>query len=487
MSLHFPQIISRIKHFFTQLLTKFRQAITARPFANFFGLLAVIFLLIVVGNFLRKPKTETAQAVTQPKEVSVYHLGTQPEITVQAKIEKSGIVNLVAQTPGVVQKLKVKEGDHVKRGSSIVTLSTNYQGANLAAVSRSISQKNYQFLVDTYDTQKEIIERNKQIANAGEVQASQLRQISRDSFNDTKSLISLNDEILKTLDQQIKNLQAINVNGASDSAILQLQQAKAQTLAGQNAARSGLRNAEYLDNDDKEAAQIGRLQRDNTIKQLELQEKTLDLNKELAGLNVRIAQINESLMYPAAPCPGTVERVFVKVGQVVNPGTLIATIRGDQNTATAIALVSQQVAQNLSRVEPSQLLIKGQKVAVLPRSVSQEPTEANLHSAIFEVPDAYAAELNNQSFVEMVLPLGSKAMAQTNTVPLDAVYQTQEKAYVYVVDGASGSAKVKTKEVTLGQVFGQQVEVKTGLNKTEQIILDRSVVDGESVTTKSNN
>jgi biotin carboxyl carrier protein len=387
----------------------------------------------------------------------------------------------VAQTPGVVQKIKVKEGDHVKRGTSVVTLSTNYQGANLPAVSRSISQKNYQFLVDTYDAQKEIIDRNRQIANAGEAQGSKLRDITRQSFDDTKSLISLNDQILSTLDKQIQNLEATSVNPATDSAILQLKQAKAQTMAGQNAARAGLKSNEYLNDDNNEPAHIAQLQRDNTLKQLELQEKTLDLNKELARLNVRIAQINESLMYPAAPCPGTVERIFVKVGQVVNPGTVIASIRGDQNTATAVALISQQVAQNLSRVEPSQLLIKDKKVSVLPRSVSQEPTDGNLHSALFEVPDAYAAELTNNSFVEMILPLGSKAFAQAQTVPLDAVYQTQDKAYVYVMEGASGSAKVKTKEVTLGQVFGSQVEIKNGLDKTEQVILNRNVVDGETV------
>jgi TolA-binding protein len=116
------------------------------------------------------------------------------------------------------------------------------------------------------------------------------------------------------LDEQLKGLEAINVNGSSNSAILQLKTGKASALAGLNQARAALRSSEYQTGSDNEPAQIARLQKETTLKQLELQEKTLDLNREISLLNLRLSQIQEALMYPASPVEGRVERIHVKKG-----------------------------------------------------------------------------------------------------------------------------------------------------------------------------
>jgi len=209
----------------------------------------------------------------------------------------------------------------------------------------------------------------------------------------------------------------------------------------------------------------------------------LDLNKDLAQLNLKLAQISESLMYPASPCPGVVERIYVKVGQSVSPGTVLATIKGDQNTATAVAMVSQDIAMSLSSLGDSQTVIDGQPVTLTMRYVSQEATDGSLHSVLFSVPDEFSVKLANTSFLEVEVPVGIKVGGDSYLfVPLDAVHQGQAVASVYIVEDHDGQLKAVSKEVKLGNVYGAYVEVFEGLQPNDRIIINRNVIEGDTVT-----
>lgn len=459
--------------------------IRQRPFASFFGLLLLLFVIIAIGHQLRKPPAEVQTQAVAVKDVDLFSAGAVPHMALQAKVEKSGVITVVAQAPGIVQKIRVKEGDHVKRGSQLLALSTNYQGGNVADVARQITQKNYQFLVDNYDTQKDALDKQRELAKAGEAQASQMRSITRQSLDETSSLINLDQTILDGLNKQIDQLKLLNVNGSSDSAILQLQQAVAGTTAGLNGARAALRVNQYQSDDSKEPAEITTVSRDLALRQLDLQQHSLDLNKDLAKLNVRVSQINESLMFPASPFAGTVERILVKVGQSVNPGTALFSLRGDKNTASAIILASADVAGNISRLEPTQFTIHGQTLSISPRSISQEPTDGNLHSIIYTLPDTFADDVTNNSYITANVPAGvNYAKSDDPFVPLDGVYQTQESAYILVAEQQDGKLVAKSKQVQLGQVFGKYVEVLTGMSASDQVILGRNVVEGDVVRAK---
>jgi multidrug efflux pump subunit AcrA (membrane-fusion protein) len=466
--------------------TRILRFIDKHPLPTFFGLMALLVAIVVLGNHLRQPAPAAVAAEVPAKEVSLYHIGEAPRLQLQATIDKSGVINLVAQSSGVVQKIAVKEGDHVKRGSRIVNLSTNYQGGNAASLSRQISQTNYKFLDENLQNQKDIVNNQRDIARNVDTQNDKLREISRQSIDETSSLISLNEDIVNTLDQQISKLESMNVNGASDSAILAAKTGKSQVTAALNGLRSSLRNTQYTSSDDNEASKLSDLQRDVTLKQLDIQEKTLDLNKDIAKLNLRIGQVNEALMYPASPCPGVVERVYVKIGQVVNPGTLIATIRGDKNEATAVLLASQEVSAKISQIEESYIISGDTKVSVLPRYISKEPTTGTLHSILFSIPTEMADKFTNSSTVQVDVPIGyAQTTGSVPYIPLDAVYQTQEKSYVYVIDhDGNGKTIAKVREVQLGAVYGDYVEVKSGLAKGDEVIINRNVLEGDLVEVK---
>jgi hypothetical protein len=91
-------------------------------------------------------------------------------------------------------------------------------------------------------------------------------------------LIKLNEEIFNTLEQQIKTLEANPPSATNDQAILTAKQGKAGIASALNSLRTGLRTAEYQSSEDQEPAQMGDTSKDLALRQLDLQEKSLELS-----------------------------------------------------------------------------------------------------------------------------------------------------------------------------------------------------------------
>ena len=93
--------ISRFKKFgFTNSKNKFKKAIKhgdyiveRRPLTSFLTVLLLIFIFIVIGSFLRKPKLEK-EISTPEKEVSIYSIGSTAWIIEQDKINKQALADI---------------------------------------------------------------------------------------------------------------------------------------------------------------------------------------------------------------------------------------------------------------------------------------------------------------------------------------------------------------------------------------------------------
>ncbi|MBI3342458.1 efflux RND transporter periplasmic adaptor subunit [Candidatus Curtissbacteria bacterium] len=131
--------------------------IDRRPLTSFFALLVLLLVLIALGNFMRKPRHADQNVEVAPKIVQTYTIGATPKITVQGQIEKSGIVKITAQTPGIVSQINVKAGQQVWRGTNLLSLSSNYSGSNPLSVARQLAGAQYKNIVDTFPMQKDLI------------------------------------------------------------------------------------------------------------------------------------------------------------------------------------------------------------------------------------------------------------------------------------------------------------------------------------------
>ena len=453
--------------------------IQRHPFWSFFLALLLLFLVIMLGNTIFKAKPVEEKKADLPKQVEIYKLGSAPRISVQAEVEKSGVVKIVALMPGIVSSINVSEGDGVTKGKQLVSLSSNYQGGNVLSLSRQIAQNQYNSSEQTYPTQKELIEKQREIARKTDANADELRDISARSIDETRSSLDFNQGLLDSTDAQITSLEAISAPTTDQlSALAQAKAAKAQLLGAVNQLRSALRNTEYGASGDTPPSQLSDLGREIALKQLEVQEKSLEAGRQIAKLQYKLAAVSEAQMYPAAPFGGVVERVHVRIGQQVNPGTVLVTLSGNEKNVTLVASVPKETAFNVSLLEQSSVEIGNSFMGLTPAYISQEATQGQLYSVIYHVGDEYAEQFTDSSFVKMSLPIGTaRTSGIAPIIPVDSVFQTQQEAYVYVME--NGIAR--SKKVTLGDVQGSYVGIQDGLGSEDQVILSRTVVDGDHV------
>lgn len=457
---------------------KVTRFIRTKPLTSFFLILLILLILIATGNLFtaKKPEPKKSEIV---KNVQIYKIGESPKITLQAKIEKSGVIKINALTPGVIQSINFVEGDKVSKGAVLVNISSNYQGGNAAVIQRQLAQKQFQNAKDTLDSQKEIIQTQRDLATKADNNTDQLRDITSQSLQETRDLIDFNQSLIDNISQQITNDEQNNTNGINNINILQLKGQKATAQAGLSQLKSGLRQAEFQSAGDKPPAELANLQKDVTLKQLDLQQKALDLGLEVSRLQLTLAQINEALFFPASPFASIIQRVYVKEGQTVNPGTPLMTLSAIDDPITAIVNLPQNLASSVSSAEESMLYIDDQTIKLIPHFISTEATDGTLYSIIYTIPDQFSKSLTEGENISVEVPIG---LTQSNSaipfIPLDSVYQSTEKSTVLVVN----NDKAESREVSLGNVFGAFVEIKSGLATNDLVILNRNVLSGDKVS-----
>ncbi len=408
---------SRIKTISKSYYRRATAFIKRRPMPSFFIVLGLLLAVLIIGNLLQFKAEEKAPAPVT-KTVRVYDTGDGTKATFQASIEKSGVIQVVAQAPGIVSSINVKEGDAVGQGTQLVALASNYQGGNAASVQRQIAQAQYDNVVDTFGIQKELIGNQRDVATSSAV-------ISEQQSEQMKSP----NEKLNTYTTLLRDLQ-----------------------------------------------------HETTLEQLAVQDKGLDLSKEVSQLQLNLAAISESAMYPASPFVGKVERVYVHIGQVVSPGTPIATVTSAETTTTAVLQVPQRIAQMLLVGQTSTLMIGGKKVSLAPYYVSTQATDGQLYSVFYDIPEQYQKDLSDGDHISVIVPIDeSTTVANDPLIPIDAVYQTQESAFVLVVE----NGKAVTRTVTLGNITGSYVDVLSGLKSSDKVIIDRSVIAGDKIKVAS--
>lgn len=445
-----------------------------KPLTSFGVILVILLALIIVSNVLTSPKPKAEETTLPTKNVEVYTIGESPKITVQAVVEKSGVVKVVALGGGVVQKINVEPGQEVSRGTNLVSMSTNYQGGNVFSAQRQLAQVQYKSVLDTYNTQKDLINKQKELANKSDENADELRRISNDSLSSTRSLISLNNEMLSAAEAAQAQAEANN----DPQAVAQAKSLRAQLMSANLQLETGLRNSEFSGSDTNPQAELSDISKDIAIKQLDLQQKALDLNKEVSRISVVIAQINEALMYPSAPFSGKVERIYVKEGQVVSPGTPLVQISGNSQSLIAVALLSREMSQGISKAVPSTLRFGKEEFSAVPFYVSTEATDGNLYSAQFSIPEEFSSEVADKGYITIEMPIDFPNTGSTVPfIPIDAVFQTQDQAFVFT----AVKGKAKSTKVILGEVVGRYVEIKNGLGAEDRVILNRNVINGDPV------
>jgi len=215
-------------------------------------------------------------------------------------------------------------------------------------------------------------------------------------------------------------------------------------------------------------------------KQISVNKENAKLANEMSEFSLKQAQISAELARVSAPQNGTVEKIFVNPGQFVLAGTPIALFRSEKGSLLLEAKVSIDVASIISTEEYSMVNIAGEEVEIKPIYISSEATDSYLYSIIFCLDEKYSNSIANESFVSINIPL-DRSVSENYFHPLvslDTLQITQEGAFAFVFeDGVA-----RSRELDLGKVFGQYVEVISGLSKEDKVIINRNVFFGDRVS-----
>ncbi len=448
--------------------------IQKKPFTAFFAVLGVLFVLMIIGNLLFSPKATPQQNLSAAKQVQIYKLGSAPQVSYQGKVEKSGVIQIVAQVHGIVNSINVSEGQQVYAGTNILSLSTNYQGGNALTIAAQLAQTQYQNTKDTFDQQKDLIQKQKDLTNKNKDNATAMQNIASASATESANLVTFNQSIIDSLNQTLSNIPA------SDTATILQTKAQISQFQSANAQLdASVRNLQLQGAGDQPPTELASMQHDIAIEQLDIQEKTLNMSLEISRLQYNLALVNEANMYPSSPFAGVVDRILVHVGDDVSSGDILANISGSTQHVEIVVNAPQNIAKNVLRIEPSVLTIGDSSVEMIPSYVSQDATNGTLYSIIYQLDDKLASKLTNAAYVNVNIPIGTGDTSnEVPFIPLDAVVQTQEEAFVYVVDK---KMIAQVKKISLGQIQGRFVEVLSGLPNESQVILNRNVIEGDKV------
>lgn len=192
----------------------------------------------------------------------------------------------------------------------------------------------------------------------------------------------------------------------------------------------------------------------------------------------RLAQTQSGFFLLKAPYAGIVSEVAVTLGDMALPGRPLLTLH-DPSALRVTAAVPQallgELGSKLDQVRYEINGMGGSAARLQPASVELLPTiDAASHTAQIRLalpPAAADKALMPGLFARVWLPVGGSAKAgpQRLFLPASAILRRAELTAAYVVDA---QGKPSLRQVRLGRVAGDQVEVLSGLRPGDKVAAD---------------
>lgn len=207
--------------------------------------------------------------------------------------------------------------------------------------------------------------------------------------------------------------------------------------------------------------------------------ENLDQRLLSAKLNADIARSNEQVFTPFAPFSGRIEAIFVSKGDLVAPGTPIASIAGNAKRSILRAEIPASLALLVDPKGNHRVTLpSGETTSITLAHISANPTTADSFQATFILPDTEARFLGDTAILTITLAL--RNTADTIFIPLSATHIDRDSASVLI--DRNGTAEYTP--VTLGQSQSTFIEVTSGLSLGDRIILSRDIRNGDPVEIK---
>lgn len=189
---------------------------------------------------------------------------------------------------------------------------------------------------------------------------------------------------------------------------------------------------------------------------------------------LRGAQANFEKTVVRAPLAGTVNFLPLRVGDYVTAFTHVATVA--QNGALEVVTYVSQNDRDLLSVGAKVTLDQGSGT-ITSIAPALDPVRKQIEVRIAAAQGS--ALVNGQSVHVGVTTTAPRAEQGPITLPLAAVKLLTDRRIVFVVDA---EGRLATQDVSVGEVHGDRIEIKTALSPDLLIVTDaRGLVEGEKV------
>jgi RND family efflux transporter MFP subunit len=180
-----------------------------------------------------------------------------------------------------------------------------------------------------------------------------------------------------------------------------------------------------------------------------------------------------------APVDGVVANKAATVGQVISPGAALMVVE-DINQVLAVVNIEQKDLGRVRIGQQAAVMVDAYDGRVFTGTIETMNPEAGTSSRMFRAKvkiDNQDGALRAGMFAKVQLAVGD-AMQVLN-VPQSAVIQKQGLYYIFTVE----NSKAVRHQVEIGEVTGETIQIKSGLQPGEQVIVSsvNQLKEGQTV------
>jgi RND family efflux transporter MFP subunit len=245
----------------------------------------------------------------------------------------------------------------------------------------------------------------------------------------------------------------------------------AEQRAGLAAAEAQLREAVARETEaETRYGRISDMYARKVVPRATLDSATADRAAAVARLNAAraaLASAREGVSYTEirAPYAGVVTKRLVEVGETVAPGTPLMSGLSLQYLRVSVD-IPQSIVDQVRRIRQAAIYVDGRRIAATKVVIFPEASApSSTFRARLDLPEN-ATDLYPGMFVKVGFVTGT---SQRLLLPASAIVRRSEVTAVYIV---ASTGEVSMRQVRVGDRFGGEVEILSGLQSGERVALD---------------
>ncbi|WP_235442548.1 MULTISPECIES: efflux RND transporter periplasmic adaptor subunit [Bacillales] len=395
-------------------------------------------VLTVVLMFITGCGVETKQEIEQTKQKIVQvHTVKQTDslpIPLTAIVEYKQESHLAFGASGTIERMNVTKGAKVTQGQVLSSLNTNYYQKGLEAA-------------------------QSQVQSASALRSKTLQGASADLISKQRLAVDSQEKRLKDAHRKWETAQELFKGGAISQSELDSAQSEKEQI--------------------EISLQEARITLDKLLKGAEVNEiASADANFKQAASEVELAKKTLQETQLVAPFSGTVIDVTQKAGSLAQPGQSIIHLV-DASEVKLKVDVPLDVMENYKQGDTVPVAVEGK--------AKSTGTITFISPVLNEETGKYLVEIavsnkDNVLIEGMVATVEMSRKVNGMLVPVQSVGIKETQRFVMVVE----NGVLKRRDVEVGQIIGNNVEILSGLQSGNQILISGITyyAEGEVVTVK---